>query len=160
MTHTLDIPFFRTAFPAFSDPVKYPDARIQANWDLAVAYLGDADGCLLNGDAKQAALNFLTAHLLYLSDLTGHGGGGASVGGAAGGVLTGAQVDKVQVQFAPPPFKNGWDWWLMQSPYGSQLQALLRMKSAGGWYVGGLPERDAFRRVYGGFGPGRRGLCR
>lgn len=157
-THTLDIAKFRATFPAFADETKYPDARISAQWDMAVAYLGAADGCLLNGEAKEAALYLLTAHLLYLSDLVA-GGAGSSTGGG-GGAIIGATVDKVSVQLAPPPFNDGWEWWLGQSPYGAQLWALLRMKSAGGFYVGGLPERDAFRRVYGGFGPGRRGLCR
>lgn len=155
--HSLDIPAFRLAFPAFADDTVYPDARLDVVWGLAVGYLGDADGCLLKGAAKQSALMFLTAHLLYLSSLTQPGGSGGSTGGASGGVLTGATVDKVQVQFAPPPFKDGWEWWLAQSPYGAELWALLKMKSAGGFYVGGLPERNAFRRVGGGFGPfGRR----
>lgn len=151
--HSLDIPTFRLAFPAFADPVAYPDERLNVVWGLAVGYLGDADGVLLNGAAKQSALNFLTAHLLFLSTLTQPGGSGGSVGGASGGVLTDAQVDKVRVSFAPPPFKDGWEWWLAQSPYGAELWALLRLKSAGGFYVGGNPERNAFRRVGGGFGP-------
>lgn len=155
--HSLDIPAFRLAFPAFADVTVYPDARLDVVWGLAVGYLGDADGVLLRGAAKQSALMFLTAHLLYLSSLTQPGGSGGSTGGASGGVLTGATVDKVAVQFAPPPFKTGWEWWLAQSPYGAELWALLKVKSAGGFYVGGLPERDAFRRVGGGFGPfGRR----
>lgn len=149
-THSLDIPAFRLAFPAFADEAAYPDARLDVTWGLATGYLGDADGLLLSGNPLQAALQFMTAHLLALATM-------AEQGTTVPGPVTGSTVDKVAVQFAPPPFKNGWAWWLSQTPYGAQLWALLGMKSAGGFYVGGLPERAAFRRVGGGFGPfGRR----
>jgi hypothetical protein len=50
-----------------------------------------------------------------------------------------------------PPAANAWQYWLNTSPYGMQLLALLQAKGVGGLYVGGLPERDAFRKVYGVF---------
>lgn len=147
-THTLDIAVFRLLFPPFADPTKFPDAYIQAQWDMAVTYFGDVDGCLFGGPEKQSALNLMTAHLMQLNILIAAGG---SAG--AGGVLTGATIDKVSVTLAPPPFKNGWQWWLAQTPYGAQLWALLQLKSAGGYYIGGLPERRGFRKVYGTFRP-------
>lgn len=146
-THTLDIPTFRLLFPVYADVTTYPDAYIQAQWDMAVTYFGDVDGCLFNGPAKQSALNLLTAHLMWLNHLIAQGG--ASGGGT--GVLTGATIDKVTVTLAPPPFKDGWQWWLSQTPYGAQLWALLSLKSAGGFYFGGLPERRALRKVGGIF---------
>lgn len=145
-THTLDIPTFRLLFPPFADVALFPDAYIQAQWDMAVSYMGDVDGCLFGGPELQTALNLMTAHLMQLNVMV-------AAGGTAGvtGVLTGATVDKVSVTVAAPPFKNGWQWWLSQTPYGAQLWALLAMKSAGGFYFGGLPERKPFRKVGGIF---------
>lgn len=146
--HTLDIATFRLLFPAFADETKFPDPYIQAQWDMATSYLGSVDGCLFGGAELQTALNLMTAHLMQLNVLIAAGGSAGT-----GGVLTGATIDKVTVTMAPPPFKNGWAWWLEQTPYGAQLWALLTMKSAGGFYAGGLPERRAFRKVYGTFRP-------
>lgn len=146
--HTLDIATFRLLFPAFANATTFPDAYIQAQWDMATSYLGAADGPLLCGPELQSALYLMTAHLMQLNVLVAAGG---SAG--IGGVLTGATIDKVTVTVAAPPFKSGWSWWLAQTPYGAQLWALLTLKSAGGWYVGGLPERRAFRKVGGTFRP-------
>lgn len=146
-THTLDIATFRLLFPVYADVTKFPDAYIQAEWDLAVAYFGDVDGCLFNGTTKQSALNLMTAHLMWLNVLIAAGGSS----GGAGGVLTGATIDKVSVTLSPPPFKDGWQFWLSQTPYGQQLWALLSLKAAGGFYFGGLPERKPFRKVGGIF---------
>jgi hypothetical protein len=51
----------------------------------------------------------------------------------------------------PPPETNQWQWWLSLSPWGQQLLALLLVKSAGGFYIGGFPERQGFRKAYGLF---------
>jgi len=141
--HTLDITAFRQAFPAFASTVLYPDATITLRWGEATVYLGDLDGCLLSGAGLQAALNYLTAHLLASFDIIARG--------QTPGVITDSAVDKVRVSLAPPPTRDGWQWWLATTPYGVQLWALLIAKSAGGWYVGGSPERAAFRRVGGRF---------
>lgn len=145
--HALDPEAFRILFPAFADETVFPDIRLNAVWGLATGYMGDVDGPIFSGAPLQYALNLLTAHLLQLQDMLAQGT-------AASGPVTSAQIDKVRVDMAPPPFKNGWQFWLSQTPYGQQLWALLAANSAGGFYIGGLPERDAFRRVGGGFGPG------
>lgn len=146
--HTLDIPTFRLLFPPFADATLFPDAYVQAQWGMAGSYMGTVGGCLFGGPELQSALNLMTAHLMQINVLVAAGGTAG-----AGGVLTGATIDKVTVTIAPPPFKNGWQWWLAQTPYGAQLWALLTLKSAGGFYIGGLPERRGFRKVYGTFGP-------
>lgn len=148
--HTLDLTQFRALFPAFVDPIKFPDVMIEAQWSAATGIMGKWDGCLISGDQLQLALNYLTAHLLQSWVLIQAGGPSASVG-----VTVGATVDKVQVQMSPPPIKNGWQYWLATTPYGIYLWGLLSAASAGGFYVGGLPERAAFRKVGGTFWPGR-----
>lgn len=147
-TQELDIPTFRLLFPEFADPTKFPDAYITAQWAVAVTAIGNVDGWLLAGPALKTALNYLTAHLMKLNVIIAAGGGAGVTG-----VLTGATIDKVSVQMAAPPTKNGWQFWLASTPYGMQLWAFLQMKSAGGLYIGGRPERRAFRKVYGNFLP-------
>lgn len=143
--HVLDIATFRLLFPPFANDTLFPDAYITAQWAMATSYIGDMDGCLFGGPELQSALNLMTAHLMQLNVLVANG--------SNGGILTGATIDKVTVTITPPPFKNGWQWWLAQTPYGAQLWSLLSLKSAGGFYIGGLPERRGFRKVYGAFGP-------
>lgn len=145
--HVLDIAAFRILFPPFSNETLFPDIRLESVWGLATGYIGNVDGPLFGGTSMQYALDLMTAHLLQLQVM-------AEAGTLVNAALTGATVDKVQVQFAPPPFKDGWTWWLCQTPYGAQLWALLSVKSAGGFFVRGNPEREGFRRVGGGFGPG------
>lgn len=134
---------FRATAPAFSNTFTYPDARIQAQWDLATAYLSNNTviGCY-NGmplGQQTSALNLMTAHLMALN--------AAIAAGQPTGVLTGATIDKVSVQLQPPPDENQWQWWLNQTPYGQQLLALLQVASAGGrFFTSGLPVVPAFRR--------------
>lgn len=145
---TLDIAAFRLLFPEFASATAFPDPYITAQWNAAVAHMGDVDGWALSGPALWTALNYLTAHLMKINVLIASGGGGGVTG-----VVTGATIDKVSVQMAAPTTKNGWQYWLASTPYGMQLWALLQMKSAGGLYIGGRPERRAFRKVYGNFLP-------
>lgn len=148
--HVLDIAYFRTLFPSFADTTKFPDAQLDAQWTAATGFLGDYDGCLLNGEPLQLALNYMTAHLLQSFVLIQEGGPSATVG-----VVIAAHIDKIQVQMAPPPIKSAFQYWLFTTPYGRYLWGLLSMKAAGGFYIGGLPERGAFRKVAGTFWPGR-----
>lgn len=141
--HVLDPVTFRVLFPAFASEAAYPDAVLDVFWGSAVAFLGDYDGCLLSGAPLQSALNYMTAHLLWSNVLLARGQ--SSV------VVTGSTVDKVQVQLMPPPVKSAWQWWLLTTPYGAHLWALLTAKSAGGFYIGGRPEQSAFRKVGGRF---------
>lgn len=140
--HSLDLPTWRDLFPQY---VGVPDARVQAMWGAAASIVSPWDSCLLYGDRLQTALNWLTAHLLGLA------GGGASGQSGGGGVITASVIDKIQVQFAAPPTRNGWEYWLAQTPEGMTLWAMFRAWSAGGFYVGGRPERAAFRKVGGRF---------
>jgi hypothetical protein len=143
MQHVLDIANFRVIFPAFSNVVDFPDLVLQAFWDVGVTYLGDYDGPLLSDDPLQSALNYMTAHLLQLSVM--------AQSGITPGIVTNATVDKVAVSIAEPPVKNAWGWWLALTPYGAALWALLTVKGAGGFYVGGSFSRAGYRGPVGGF---------
>lgn len=116
-------------------------------WTMATSYVGNVDyGCLsLTGDARVLALNLMTAHLAWLSDKIGKG--------ETPGLEQSATIDKVSVSLTPPPVKTQFQWWLTLSPYGAQLQALLGVKGAGGFYVPSSagPGRTGFRNAIGGF---------
>jgi len=148
-THTFDVASFRLLFPAYANATKYPDDLLSGYFDMGTCYISPEDWPGLSGGCLQTALNLMTAHLLYLSDK-------AQKGSTQSGPTTSATVDRVSVTIAPPPIKNEWQNWLSLSPYGQQLWALLTVKAAGGFLVGGSDERSGFR-VAGGFFGGQRG---
>lgn len=138
-----DIPAFRASFPAFASEVIYPDPTIQSAADSALCFLSSHNcGC------DTLAWQLATAHLLQLR--------ANAASGTTGGLVTSASIDKVSVSVTPPPVTDGYSYWLSLSPYGLELMALLSKCSAGGFYVGGLPERAAFRNVGGIFPRGGR----
>lgn len=141
--HTLDLAAFRATFPAFADPVKYPDLSITMWWTMGNQYIYSYDNCLICGDTLQLALNLMTAHLAQSFTMIGNG--------QTPGVITGAGEGSVNVSMMPPPVKTGWQFWLATTPYGLQLWALLQSLTVGGFTLGGLPETSGFRRVYGVF---------
>lgn len=145
-TIVFDPAAFRLAYPAFNDTVCYPNALLQGWFDAATSYISDeANGCLaLSGGAQVLALNLMTAHIGQIFQTIKDGDTPA--------LMQSAQVDKVRVEVTPPPVKSQFSWWLSQTGYGQQLLALLGTAGVGGFYVGGLPERAAFRHVGGGFG--------
>ncbi len=142
--HVFDVASFRLQFPAFADETKYPEPTLSGYFTMATLYIYPLDWCLLKGDALQLALNLMTAHLTYLNTLL-------MAGNTTVGIVTGATISKVTVSLQAPPIKSGWQQWLALSPYGMQLWALLSVKSAGGFYVGGSCERAGFRGAGGRF---------
>lgn len=145
---------FRTAFPAFAADPPNTDALLNGYFASATTIISaEYSGCLmLTGDRRVRALYLLTAHIAALAVLIADG--------QTPGYETSATVDKVSVTVEPPPNKTQFQWWLSTTPYGAELSALLSVAAVGGIYVGGMPERSAFRRVGGGFnGPLGRWGC-
>lgn len=133
---------FRAMYPAYSNQTVFTDSILQLYWDTATAYVSDqTGGCYVYGfklGQQTLALNLMTAHLAYINALTSTG--------QAGGVMTGATIDKISVTLQPPPSSNNWQFWLNQSPYGQQLLALLSNAAVGGFYFGGYPTVNTMRR--------------
>jgi hypothetical protein len=143
MIYTLDILKFRTMFPEYSDTSKYPDESIQLQWDMATCYIAPYNQEWIYGCARENAIYLMTAHLLALAD---------KIASKTTLQLKGSStIDKISVTMTPPPFKNQFQYWLLLTPRGSQLFALIQSKMAGGVTIGGLPERSAFRKVWGVF---------
>lgn len=147
MTITLNITTFRALYPQFASATTFPDAAIQMQFDQATGYVSaDTYGDMTEA-ARTSALYLMTAHLLALGVIIAQNG----YQGQAG-VVQAATIDGVAVTLQPPPVRGQWRWWLNATPYGAQLVALLEMQAVGGFFVGGMPERSAFRKVGGVFG--------
>jgi hypothetical protein len=140
-----DVATFRVMFPAFSNAAQFPDAVLEMYWAWATYYIDDNDNYgNLQGSARALALNLMTAHLTAQSVTIAEGQSPA--------IMQNATIDKVTVGVTPPPLPNQWQWWLNTTPYGQQLLALLAVSIAGGTYIGGYPQLNAFRNNYGRFG--------
>lgn len=130
---------FQAAFPQFAST---PDATING-WVSLVT--NSPQGDWFGNIAGLTDQQLIVAHIGYLLSKA------ASGSGAPGGAITSAAQGSVNVSFVPPPVKTGLQYYLSSSPYGQMLWANLCIAAAGGDYVGGLPERRAFRKVGGVF---------
>ncbi len=144
--HVFDLSSFQAACPALasSDPT-----ALSATFTTATVIMTPYDGCLLNGDALQLALNLMTGHLTQIAGML------TADPGAVIAPVAGATEGSVSLNVVPAPADNGWRYWLASTPYGTQLWALLSVKAAGGMMVGGSLERASFRQAGGGFIGGR-----
>lgn len=144
-THTLDLAAFRAAFPAYSNATTFPDAQLLAYFQNATMYVSANDSLCggLNGAMLDWVLQLMTAHITASFVLISQG--------KTNIVITGSTVSKVSISLEPPPTRDAWGWWLATTPYGLQISALLDVQAAGGWSVGGLPERGGFRKAGGTF---------
>ena len=134
---TFNLAAFRTLYPQF-DTVA--DATVRAVADQALCFISDT-GC----ECDDTAWFLMVAHLLQIQTA-------AAAGGSGSGPVASATVGGVSVSFQAPPYgTSAYKFWLFSTPFGSQLAAMLARCSAGGLYVGGSPERAAFRRVGGSF---------
>lgn len=138
---TFDVAAFRLAYPAFPDGPEYTDQMLEGYFAMATCYVSPKQYGWMKGACRVQALNLMTAHLAALAALIASGSPPVFVSSST--------VDKVTVTLALPPMKDQFHYWLNLTPYGAQLLALLNVKSAGGWYVGGMPELSAFRGPYG-----------
>ena len=119
---------FIAQFPEFTG-----NENIDRMIGRATNYIDIHCGCMCN-KKKQYAIFLLTAHLLTLySNITS--------GETTGGVQTGASIDKVSVSYAPPPYTNGFEYYLNQTPYGQELLALINILIATPDYIGGSFQR-------------------
>lgn len=128
---------FRELYPQFSG---VSDEAILA-LSVQAECLVSSHGC----GCEDSMWMLMVAHMLAMRD-------NASNGGSPAGTLASASIDKVSVSFqAPPTGTSYFKFWLSGTPYGAELLAMLSRCSVGGLYVGGAPERAAFRIVGGRF---------
>jgi hypothetical protein len=144
---------FRTLFAAFSNDTIYPTVALQMYWTVGSDYISTNDSPCnnLNGASLQLALDLMCAHLTTLFTKDNNNVQEGEDPGQPNLITTSASIGAVSVSDLPPPIKDAWDYWLNSTMYGQQLLALLQVKAVGGFYVGGLPERESFRKSGGRF---------
>ena len=135
---TFDLAKFRLIYPQFNTTA---DALVLALAEQAECYLpSGCDGCL------DQLIMLLVAHMLIIRTASGVGGGLAVASASEGGI---------SVSLAMPANADARGQWLNMTPFGQQYAALAarcgKGKAAAGLFIGGYPEGDAFRRVYGVF---------
>lgn len=135
---------FGEMFPEFST---LSEQYVQFRWDIAICYVSDENYGCLSGTCRENVLLYVTAHIIQIENAT------RGESGAEAGVITSASIDKISVTVQAPPNadKSAFAYWLNKTPYGQNALALLKSASVGGLYIGGLPERSAFRKVGGIF---------
>lgn len=140
MKHEFNEQEFRQLFPEFMDEVKYPSFVLNSWFTQASFMFSAEDSWLIEGDSLKMALYLLTAHI------------SKTQGGESGsGAVTSATEGTVSVSYIEAPVKNGWQFYLSGTPYGTQLWFMLQGLSAGGFMFGGLPETRALKKVGGIF---------
>lgn len=147
MTATaFDPALFRTQFDAYACTQTYPDTLLSRFWIMGSAFISPNNGNsrVLTQAQAQLCNDLMCAHLLKSRDMLNSGQVTAPV--------TGATEGTVSMQLMPPPAKSAFGYWLATTPYGAELRALLGVIAGVGFYVGGLPEKSALRRVGGYFG--------
>lgn len=133
---TFDLAKFRLIYPQFNTTA---DALVLALAEQAECYL--PSGC---EDCLDQLIMLLVAHMLSIRTASGAGGGLAVASASEGGI---------SVSLAMPANADARGQWLNMTPFGQQYAALAdrcgKGKAAAGLFIGGYPEGDAFRRVYG-----------
>ncbi len=142
-TITFDATLFRSQIKAYADPTQYPDAILQGFWDMAIQFVSDSNYGYLVDDGRALALNYMTAHLVYLNNIIS--------AGTAPGMVVQSTVDRTSVSLLQPPQRTQWHFWLNQSPYGQALMALLKANAVGGFFAGSQFPRGGFRQPDGSF---------
>jgi hypothetical protein len=141
---------FRQQFPEFANITTYPATVLSGYWGMGLNFLKGAGQPwgMLDGNAYMNAMNAVTAHLLVLGM---RAAASITPGAAQGGYQTGSNIDGISVQKLAPPVKSTFAWWLAQTSYGQMVLALISIAGVGGVSIGGLPEREAFRKAGGVF---------
>ena len=119
---------FIAQFPEFNN-----NDNIEMMIDRALNYI-EIHFCHLRPKQKQYVVFLLTAHLLCQQDAI-------NKGETAGGLQTGASIDKISVSVAPAPYSDNFDYWLSLSKYGLELLAFLNTIPATPGYVPGTKAR-------------------
>lgn len=133
-TVTVTIEGFYAQFPQFNT-TEYETICPQC-LQRSQTYISIVNAGVLRDDKRVYAIYLLTAHL---SQLTYQLIKRQSSGGA--GMVAGATVDGVTVNFVQIPHLSQWDYWLNLTPYGAELNFLLESLTAVPKYYGGSFER-------------------
>lgn len=142
----IDVIEFRDKFPAFANPELYPTDSILLMADMVDCYIDVSSRWFKCIKCQELMTELLTAHLLSIN------GTPAAPASGSTGIISNTTVGSVSVGFtSASSSKAAFTTWLGKTIYGEQLIALLSRLSIGIGYVGGSPERRAFRKTGGRF---------
>lgn len=142
----IDVDDFRLKFPAFANPMLYPTDSILLMSEMVDCYIDVGNRWFRCVKCQELMTELLTAHLLIINGTPTAPASGAT------GIISNATVGSVSVGFANAAASKGaFMAWLGKTTYGEQLSALLARLAVGLGYIGGAPERRAFRKVGGRF---------
>lgn len=134
----------RAAFPAFADATAYPDAMLENCLTFAGSFISDkyrVCGDSLDLKSRTLALELMAAHIALLLTQSGDSStGGGSSAGQVSGMVVSARIGDVSVSTAVPENLSQLSWYLNQTPYGQQLNALLAIHVSP-IYFGGSKQR-------------------
>lgn len=137
-TQVFDHVAFAAQYPEFAS---VNSGVLTGYWNMATGYISPVDGCQMSGAILLQVLYLLTAHIAKCFALI--------AAGQASGVVTSAAQGSVSVGFAPPPVRDGWDYWLSTTQYGLMLRGMLKIQSMAIQSVGGQPNAAAYRKTGG-----------
>lgn len=110
-------------------------ATINSYITQAQCYISTDDYGILKADARQLAIELMTAHLLTLWKRISEDGQSQAT------FVASANIGSVNVSLAPPNNHNQYEFWLNLTIYGTRLWALLSSVTPCGFYVAGSPQR-------------------
>lgn len=114
---------FRTRFPEFSDPIAYPDERIQQALDDAAMLMGTDESRWCGSAKYDVAQCYLAAHLLTIGDRTAAGDASGAVGPISSKAAGGVSVTRAV--FTNPNTSES-DLWYAGTSYGQYYLVLRR----------------------------------
>ena len=127
MTPQLNIPAFRTAFPEFSDTVKYPTEMITFWAVLAEQQVP----CRIWKALWTQGVSLYVAHEITLASQNVKSAANGGVPGTSGGIATEKTVGSVSVGYdAQTTTEKDAGWWNLTT-YGKQFIRLARIFGAG-----------------------------
>ena len=131
---TVSLNCFYKQYPQFNNAT-YEDICPKC-FKRSQVYISIKNSGPLCDEKRTTAIYLLTAHL---TQLTYQAQQNTGAGGA--GMVAGATVDGVSVNYVQVPDMSQWDYWLNLTPYGAELLFLLNTLTAVPTYHGGSFER-------------------
>ena len=129
----------RAAFPEYDNAVKYKDAYIERHIATAEVFISDKN-YIIRPEVRKLAIEYMTAHLMYLENLAADGSFVGWDDSATSGAVTSSHIGDVSVSLQPPIATEEWELWLEATPYGKMLLALLELQVPKHIYFPGKPN--------------------
>lgn len=129
----------RAAFPAFSDTTKYPDAMLNNCITFSGSFISDkykVFGDSLDLKARTLALELMACHIAFLLTSAQESATSGESGAQISGTVVSARIADVSVSTTVPDDNGRLSWYLNQTPYGQQLNALLAIHVSPIYYGG------------------------